>query len=99
MLRRLAVAGRQAVPVPASEHRQLEDVDVSGLDSASAEASMSLEEAVHPAVDLERPPDASRYDGQIVGGIAATGVLPVDEPRWSSGSKEDVLSEEVAVQE
>ena len=29
----------------------------------------------------------------------ARSLLPVDEPRWSSGSEEDVLSEEVAMQE
>jgi len=70
-------------------------MDVASLDRASAEASMSLEQAVHPAVDLERASDTSRHDGQVVGGIAAASVLPVDEPRWMARGEEDVLSEEI----
>jgi hypothetical protein len=54
---------------------------------------------VHPAVDLERAPDASRNDGQVVGGVPAPSVLPLDEAGWVSWGEEDVLSEEVAVDE
>jgi len=59
---------------------------------ATTESGVGLEEARHPAVDLEGARHAARDQRKIVGGIAAASALPVDEARRLPGHEEDVLS-------
>ena len=67
-------------------------------DRGAPVAVIFLEQPLTALLHLERVLDAARHDRDVVRGVAASRVLPVDHGRRRVGSEQDVLAEQVAVQ-
>ena len=93
LIPRPSAVGTEAVPIQLDGQAELIDTDVVDVDGLSPVAYIGFDEPLHPTRHLERSPDPSGDDREVVGRIAPPRVLPVDDCRWLSWIKDDVLSE------
>lgn len=81
-----AAAGVEGIPIPAGHHAKLVEVDVF-LPELRASEGVGLQQALEPAVDLERPLHTARDDREVIGRIAQTGPSQSMRPRGASSSR------------